>query len=158
MSYDVIAIGMWRMELGLALISEWRELIISLMEPCLMLAPVNDWVAPIATPFKEEKDPKKDEAVRSTAPPGLPEPPQQLPPPPPEPWYLGTVVRVYTYIYICGDIRDVQLYTSADMPHAMAAAQSKDHRCPYHDQLLTLRSPCGLATKESINCIIISSG
>ena len=81
------------MELGLALISEWRELIISLMEPCLMLAPVNDWVAPVATPFKEEKDPKKDDKeplVRSsTAPAGLPEPPQGLPPPPPEPWHLG---------------------------------------------------------------------
>eukprot|EP00435_Cladocopium_sp_Y103_P046562 s102_g13.t1 len=39
------------MELGLALMAEWRELIVSLTEPCLLLAPVNDWVAPVMTPF-----------------------------------------------------------------------------------------------------------
>eukprot|EP00434_Breviolum_minutum_P028419 symbB.v1.2.025141.t1/scaffold2424.1/size79531/3 len=58
------------MELGLALMVEWRELIVALTEPCLMLAPVNDWVAPVMTPFvglkepKESKESKEKELVK----------------------------------------------------------------------------------------------
>ncbi|CAK8993453.1 unnamed protein product, partial [Durusdinium trenchii] len=68
------------MEVGLGLIAEWRELILSLMEPCLALAPVNDWVAPVMSPFqktKEVKEAKVDtskdhkEEAAPAAPPGL---------------------------------------------------------------------------------------
>ena len=40
------------MEVGLGLLRDWRELLLSLVEPCFLLAPVNDWVHPIATPFR----------------------------------------------------------------------------------------------------------
>ncbi|CAK0856421.1 unnamed protein product [Prorocentrum cordatum] len=43
------------MEVGLGLLREWRELVLSLSEPCFFLAPVNDWVHPISSPFKEAK-------------------------------------------------------------------------------------------------------
>eukprot|EP00929_Paragymnodinium_shiwhaense_P022435 TRINITY_DN14335_c0_g1_i4.p1 TRINITY_DN14335_c0_g1~~TRINITY_DN14335_c0_g1_i4.p1 ORF type:complete len:3858 (+),score=1191.46 TRINITY_DN14335_c0_g1_i4:138-11711(+) len=40
------------MENGLGLLRSWRELLLSLIEPCFLLTPVNDWVYPIVSPFK----------------------------------------------------------------------------------------------------------
>ncbi|CAE8617738.1 unnamed protein product [Polarella glacialis] len=41
------------MEAGLGLLQEWRELMLALAEPCFLLAPINDWVQPVATPFRQ---------------------------------------------------------------------------------------------------------
>lgn len=40
------------MEAGLGLLRDWRELVLSLVEPCFLLTPLNDWVHPVTVPFK----------------------------------------------------------------------------------------------------------
>lgn len=37
-------------------------------EPCLMLAPVNDWVAPVMTPFVGLKEPKESKESKEKEP------------------------------------------------------------------------------------------
>ncbi|CAE7243422.1 smg1 [Symbiodinium natans] len=62
-------------ELGLGLLAEWQELFMALAEPCLRLAPVNDWLYPVTSPYK----PPISAPVRPQEP-----SPQPAPTPPPE--------------------------------------------------------------------------
>ncbi|CAE7239308.1 smg1, partial [Symbiodinium sp. CCMP2456] len=68
------------MELGLGLLAEWQELFVALAGPCLLLAPVNDWLYPVTSPFKLIA-PAPAKALQAHQEPS----PQPAPTPPPGP-------------------------------------------------------------------------
>ncbi|CAJ1380493.1 unnamed protein product [Effrenium voratum] len=78
------------MEQGLCLMTEWRELIISLAEPCFLLEPVNDWICPVVTPFhwsqvRKAKPEEPEEHVEIVEVPILHLLKREVPEPPPQP-------------------------------------------------------------------------